>query len=360
EWFMLLLRELMNPLYGMFNLEGNNMTWFNMASLESSDQFFLVGVVIGLALYNAQLLDLRLPLVVYKKLLGQGAYGKSSSGGPLCGMPGVTDVTSAPAPKVTGGLATSSAGLGMYGGIEAASSSGLLSRDAQIRAQIYEMLEDLSDFRPQVTKGLRDLLHYKGDVENDFCLTYQVTYEAFGRTHAVDLVADGKDKLVTKANRLDYIHRYLNWVLNDSIQRQFEPFRRGFFYVCGGNALSLFRAEEIESIVRGSDEPITLEQLREAVVKVHPMVEQWFWRAMENMSDAMRRKFLVFVTGTDRLPAVGKLDIKVALLGEDVTGRFPTAHTCFNQLGMWLYPSYEMFEDRLFRAISESEGFGIK
>ena len=29
EWFMLLLKELMNPMYGMFSLEDNDMTWFN-------------------------------------------------------------------------------------------------------------------------------------------------------------------------------------------------------------------------------------------------------------------------------------------------------------------------------------------
>lgn len=43
--------------------------WFNPASFESLDQFYLVGVVIGLAIYNSTILDLPLPLAVYKKLL---------------------------------------------------------------------------------------------------------------------------------------------------------------------------------------------------------------------------------------------------------------------------------------------------
>lgn len=44
--------------------------WFNPASFESRSQFYLVGVVVGLAIYNSTILDLPLPLAAYKKLLG--------------------------------------------------------------------------------------------------------------------------------------------------------------------------------------------------------------------------------------------------------------------------------------------------
>lgn len=48
--------------------------------------------------------------------------------------------------------------------------------------------------------------------------------------------------------------------------QQFEWFRRGFYLVCGGDALSLFRPEEIESLVRGSPEPLDIDQLRSVTV----------------------------------------------------------------------------------------------
>ena len=45
--------------------------WFNPSSLEAEDEFMLIGLVLGLAIYNAVLLDFPLPAALYRKLLGQ-------------------------------------------------------------------------------------------------------------------------------------------------------------------------------------------------------------------------------------------------------------------------------------------------
>lgn len=45
--------------------------WFNAASLEADEEFMLIGLVLGLAIYNAVLLDFPLPQALYRKLLGQ-------------------------------------------------------------------------------------------------------------------------------------------------------------------------------------------------------------------------------------------------------------------------------------------------
>ena len=44
--------------------------WFNLDSLESEQQYHLIGILLGLAIYNNVILDIRFPLVVYNKLLG--------------------------------------------------------------------------------------------------------------------------------------------------------------------------------------------------------------------------------------------------------------------------------------------------
>lgn len=44
---------------------------FNACSLEGEEQFMLMGLVLGLAIYNRVLLDFPLPLPLYKKLLSQ-------------------------------------------------------------------------------------------------------------------------------------------------------------------------------------------------------------------------------------------------------------------------------------------------
>lgn len=43
---------------------------FNPMSLEHDDEFLLIGLVLGLAVYNGVLLDFPLPMALYKKLIG--------------------------------------------------------------------------------------------------------------------------------------------------------------------------------------------------------------------------------------------------------------------------------------------------
>lgn len=170
---------------------------------------------------------------------------------------------------------------------------------------------------------------------------------------------------------------YIHYVLDSSVSRQYEPFKRGFFTVCGGNALSLFRPEEIELLIRGSDEPLDIHSLRAVVVyegwppgkapDQQPQA-QWFWEAFESAKPIEQRKLLAFITGSDRIPAMGatNLVIKIQLLdtvkksGIVDTERFPTARTCFNTLVLHPYASKEQLELKLWMAVSESEGFGLK
>lgn len=50
--------------------ESKREIWFNKDCTWSSNEYCLVGVLVGLAIYNATLLDLHFPLAVYRKLLG--------------------------------------------------------------------------------------------------------------------------------------------------------------------------------------------------------------------------------------------------------------------------------------------------
>lgn len=60
----------------MFTLQPETRTmWFNTTSFESDAQFTLIGIVLGLAIYNNVILDVHFPMVVYRKLMGKkGTY----------------------------------------------------------------------------------------------------------------------------------------------------------------------------------------------------------------------------------------------------------------------------------------------
>lgn len=323
--------------------EDSHYCYFNPNSLEPSEQFFLVGVVLGLAIYNSTILDVALPPFAFRKL-----------------------VLAAPAPSI----ATS-----------------------QPRQAMSYSLEDLAEYRPSLARGLGHLLHFDGADEefnaafggDDF--TFTIDVERYGAMETIPLCPGGERRVVTKENRREYVDAYVRYLLDTTVTRQFEPFKRGFFTVCGGNALSLFRPEEIELLVRGSgamDEPIDVRVLRgvavydgweergqgqgmsgnsrvgEDLVETEPTL-RWFWESFEHATPRDQRRLLAFVTGSDRLPAMGaaSLAMRISCLGDDC-GRFPTARTCFNALALWRCGSKERLEEVLWRAVGESEGFGLK
>ncbi|POS84909.1 hypothetical protein EPUL_002836, partial [Erysiphe pulchra] len=322
EWFLLLVRDVFNPEHGMFTYdEESRYCYFNPNSFETTDQFFLVGVVLGLAIHNSTILDVALPPFAFRKLLA--AAPPPSPGG-----------TSHAKPLMT-----------------------------------YS-LTDLAQYRPALAKGLRQLLEYEGDVESTFCRDFMADVDRYGQITQVPLCPNGEKRTVTNANRREFVDLYVRYLLDTAVSRQFEPFKRGFFTVCGGNALSLFRPEEIELLIRGSDENLDIASLRAVCIydnwsqnntsEDEPVV-QWFWETFQAAKSDDQRKLLSFITGSDRIPAMGatNLVIKLSCLGGDGM-RFPVARTCFNQLSLWKYSTREKLERMLWRAVYESEGFGLK
>ena len=50
--------------------ESNHACWFNPSSFETENQFTLIGLLFGIAIYNNIILDIHFPPVLYRKLLG--------------------------------------------------------------------------------------------------------------------------------------------------------------------------------------------------------------------------------------------------------------------------------------------------
>lgn len=301
--------------------EDSQACYFNPNSFETSDQYFLVGVVLGLAIYNSTILDIALPPFAFRKLL-------AAAPSTIAGMPFTSKQT-----------------------------------------MVYT-LEDLYEFRPALAHGLRQLLDYDGDVEETFCRDFIADVERYGQVSQIPLCPDGANKPVNNANRHEFVDLYVRYLLDTAVVRQFEPFKRGFFTVCAGNALSLFQPEEIELLIRGSDEPLDVSSLEAVSIceswgvpnpaALEPVIG-WFWKSFRDAEPRDQRKLLSFITGSDRIPAMGaaNLVIKLSCLGDD-SARYPVARTCFNLLSLYRYASFHKLETMLWRAVHESEGFGLK
>jgi E3 ubiquitin-protein ligase HECTD2 len=274
-------------------------------------------LLLGLAIYNSTILDVAFPPFAFKKLL-------------------------ASAPSFAG----------------------------TTRQPMTWTLEDLAEYRPALASGLQQLLDFEGDVQETFCRDFVADIDKWGQVVQVPLCSDGERRPVTNSNRREFVDLYVRYLLEGAVAKQFEPFKRGFYTVCGGNALSLFRPEEIELLIRGSDEALDIASLRAVAIYEHwgivspgdtePAVK-WFWSFWSRSDPASQRKILGFITGSDRIPAMGAttLVIKINCAGQDCE-RFPVARTCFNMISLYRYQTRQKLEYKLWRAVEESEGFGIK
>ena len=74
----------------------------------------------------------------------------------------------------------------------------------------------------------------------------------------------------------------------------------------------------------------------------------------------MKRKVLLFVTGSDRVPIKGLASLPFCIQRSgDNSERLPTAHSCFNILDLPEYSSKIILAERLSVALRHTEGFGL-
>ena len=67
ELFQLLMRELFDADFGMFTMDPVSRTYYFRASgLDMNMEFELLGLLLGLAIYNQHILEVSLPMAVYK------------------------------------------------------------------------------------------------------------------------------------------------------------------------------------------------------------------------------------------------------------------------------------------------------
>ncbi|PVV02440.1 hypothetical protein BB560_003106 [Smittium megazygosporum] len=354
EFFMLLIKEILNLDNGMFTLDPESKKraiWFNPASGEDANLYYLFGVTLGLALYNGVILDLSFPRALYKKLLDPGVYDIHSI------------ISKSPLEKPPKQI---------YSNLEQNKTTilqqiaSMLPDNTRSRFQLQEMIDDIGEFNPSLSNGFRSLLEYGGnDLEDVFCLSFEATYSNFGTYKSVPLIPNEENVQVTQENKFEYVQRYCHFWLQEGISKQFDPFRRGFYFVCGNSALEFFYPDELETLLSGSNKVLTFNELEPLFVfheieKSDPLVGMLF-EILKSFDNTKLEIFLFFVTGCYKLPSSAHppISIKVILLGDDER-RLPVARTCFNQLGLFRYSSLEIMKEKLLMAIYGSEGFDLK
>eukprot|EP01001_Neometanema_parovale_P008318 NODE_459_length_2451_cov_84.329897_g436_i0.p1 GENE.NODE_459_length_2451_cov_84.329897_g436_i0~~NODE_459_length_2451_cov_84.329897_g436_i0.p1 ORF type:complete len:747 (+),score=177.56 NODE_459_length_2451_cov_84.329897_g436_i0:77-2317(+) len=303
EFFQLLTNELFDPQFGMFVYdEASRLHWFNRNSFENHQEYRLIGIMFGLAIYNSVILEIRFPMVVYKMLLGMPVGFKDLKG---------------------------------------------------FDAELYKGFAALLEF--EETDGMT--------VEETFERTFSVEAEVYGAKVKVPLKENGQDIPLTIENRQEYVDLYTKYILQDSVAKQFAAFDSGFMDVCGGEILKIFGPEELELLICGS--PIldfhALEKVcrYDGFTKDSPTVKH-LWSIIHSLSEDDRKTLLKFCTGSDRVPIKGlqSMQFIIGRNGDD-SPQLPTAHTCFNYLLLPDYNNEEKLREKLMLAMNNCRGFGL-
>lgn len=230
--------------------------------------------------------------------------------------------------------------------------------------KLEESLEALEQLDPEAARGLRSVLSYQGNVEEDLMLTMTVSA---GEQKGAVLKADseGNPVKVTNFNRFEYVSRHLQWVLHDSVEAPFRSFQRGYMHVMGGKILALCTAEELDLLSCGRHELGDFRELEASTryigfTATSPAVV-WFWSLVHTFSEQKKRKLLCFTTGSDRVPIQGLKDLKFVIQRSgNRNEQIPTAHTCYNILDLPEYDSLEKLREKLDIALEHAEGFGLR
>ena len=192
EFYQLIINELLDQKYGMFEI-CNNYHWFTK-SLQSElllEEYKLIGILIGIAIYNGIIIDIHFPTLIYKKLLN-----------------------------------------------------------------ISLNLNDLNQLYPDLYQGFQTLLSAQSNdinIKDVYCRTFEISYKnIFNEIITQELIPNGSLISLTNENKYQYISLYQDFLLNKSIAKQFNAFANGYKLLCSNNAFDIFNEHELQLLICGN------------------------------------------------------------------------------------------------------------
>ncbi|XP_029605527.1 probable E3 ubiquitin-protein ligase HERC3 [Salmo trutta] len=180
-----------------------------------------------------------------------------------------------------------------------------------------------------------------------------------------ELIPNGEELPVTMVNRKKYVDLYVDMKLNKLVQSQFADFEKGFHKGCPIQAWRMFLPEELMTLLQGDDN-YEWDKMRENAkyqgYRPTDDIIQNFWIVFMEFSEEQKKKFLTFLTGTDRLPrglSLSKLQMQITSMGStDADEYYPKAQTCSVTLCLPNYSSIDILREKLLHAITHCDVFG--
>ncbi|RLV95953.1 putative E3 ubiquitin-protein ligase TOM1 [Spathaspora sp. JA1] len=309
EWYQVLSRQMFNPDYALFTPVVADKTTFhpNRTSYVNPEHlsfFKFIGRIIGKAIYDNCYLDCHFSRAVYKQILAK-----------------------------------------------------------------KQSLKDMETLDLEYFKSLMWML--ENDITDVITEDFSVETNDYGERNIIDLIPDGRNIPVTEANKHEYVKKVVEYRLQTSVVEQMDNFLIGFHEIIPKDLIVIFDEQELELLISGLPDINVGDWQNHTVYNNYSASSlqiQWFWRAVKSFDNEERAKLLQFATGTSKVPLNGFKELSGAngtckfSIHRDYGSidRLPSSHTCFNQIDLPAYESYETLRGSLLMAITEGhEGFGL-
>uniref|UniRef100_A0A8C3BTH3 HECT domain-containing protein n=1 Tax=Cairina moschata TaxID=8855 RepID=A0A8C3BTH3_CAIMO len=300
ELFTIAARAFSDPQSGAFRHYPSRLLWFPAQVPSHDDTFVLIGILFGMALYNKCHVPFPFPTALFKKMLN-----------------------------------------------------------------IAPTLEDLKELMPAVGRNLQSILNEESEDELESQdMTFMLLEEGGS---VVELKENGTNIPVTKQNRKEFVDLYVNYIFNESVRKPYEDFMEGFLRGCPARSWKMFLLPvELQVLLLGHA-TYDWRLLRKNVVyrnyqESHQTIKN-FWTVFFRLPEEKKKKFLAFLSGSDRIPAYGLEYLRFTIEDprwENPDNFLPRVSTCSYILYLPRYSSKEILKKQFLCAIEHDEGFTLQ
>lgn len=222
---------------------------------------------------------------------------------------------------------------------------------------------DLYELKPEVATSLQWILDNQFDA-SELNLFFEVTVDDFGEPTTKELIPNGSKTAVTKDNCERYVNCIINWELNESISKQFDSFKSGFWLVLQiEKTVTFFEPVDLDLILSGQT-VYNWEELIENTTysdgyTADSETIQLFWAVFNEFSQENKIDFLMFLTGTKSVPMNGLKEIHLEIQKSNDISFLPVAYTCSEILQLPDYRDFELLKKNLLICIENNNQFHL-
>ena len=322
--------------------------------------FGFVGKLLGKAMIDGRLLDLRFSSIFSRLLLAycravhelvqsdESGSGAVSSGGSL------TESTASRDPR----------------------QRSLALLEVVNRDRVWDLFTSgtsafalLRQVDPQLASSLKavmDLIerNESGSDVSDLCLTFVLPGD-----DSIELVKNGKDIEVNNKNAEEFVKRVTYHVLFGGVFRQTEALLSGLGALINITSLLAFESRELELLICGPPyEKWNVDFLVQATRCDHGYSHEsrsvlYLLRILSELDEKDQQRFVLFTTGSPALPIGGLKSLHPRLTivrrtpegGRSPDECLPTVMTCTNYFKLPEYSSYEIAKKQVMLAVREGQ-----